>query len=161
MDLHQLTEVLCHILGQSEVHRGFLAAAAIALYTLSLIGILMEVLQLERKGWKYFRNPDIYFQFAFYALMIVFILGFDNECWCSGPFQWQIGAFAVFFSWLNFIFALKYIPKAAVPINMFLTICVEFLKLIFLPFVLLLAFGIPFYMVFVKVSCHCIQLLKY
>ena len=73
--------------------------------------------------------------------------------------QWQIGALAVFLSWLNFIFILKYMPYTAVPINMFLSICVTFLKVIFLPIVLILAFGIPFYMVFVhttsssKVSC--------
>ena len=100
-------------------------------------------------------NPDNYFQWVLHTLTLIFMVSLlnGNECWCSTPWLWQIGAFAVFFSWLNFIFVLKYMPYAAGPINMFLSICVTFLRLIFLPILLILAFGVPFYMVFVKVSC--------
>ena len=100
-------------------------------------------------------NPDNCFQWVLHTLTLIFMVSLlnGNECWCSTPWQWQIGAFSVFFSWLNFIFVLKYMPYAASPINMFLSICVAFLRLIFLPILLILAFGVPFYMVFVKVSC--------
>ena len=113
------------------------------------------------RRWRYFEDSDNYFQLALYLSTVIFIFGFSDECWCSTPWQWQIGAFAVFLSWLNFIFILKYMPYTAVPINMFLSICVTFLKLIFLPIVLILAFGVPHYMVFVRttssseVSCWC------
>ena len=113
------------------------------------------------RRWRYFEDSDNYFQLALYLSTVIFIFGFSDECWCSTPWQWQIGAFAVFLSWLNFIFILRYLPYTAVPINMFLSICVTFLKLIFLPIVLILAFGMPHYMVFVRttssseVSCRC------
>jgi len=107
------------------------------------------------RGLRYFKDLDNYFQLALYILTLIFIVSLvkSNDNWCSTPWQWQIGALAVFFSWVNFIFILRYISYTAGPINMFLSICVAFLKLIFLPILLILAFGIPFYMVFVKVSC--------
>ena len=115
----------------------------------------MEYLQLKEICWRYFKNPDNYFQLASYTLSLIFIVSLlmGNDNWHCTPWQWQIGAFAVFFSWLNFIFILKYIPCTAGPINMFFSICVAFLKLMFLAIPLILTFGIPFYMVFVKVSC--------
>ena len=118
----------------------------------------MEVLQLIKRRWRYFKDVDNYFQLALFSSTIIFICGFDKEYWCSTPGQWQIGAVAVFLSWLNFIFIFKYMPYGiAGPINMFLSISVTFLRLILLPILLLLAFGVPHYMVFVRtqVSCQC------
>ena len=143
--------------GQSGGERRFLAKTSITSCILFLFGLsLVEVLQIVKRGLRYFKNLNNYIQLALYTLTLIFIVSFvkDNECWCSAPWQWQIGAFAVFLSWLNFIFMLKYISYTAVPINMFVSICVKFLKMIFLPLLLVLAFGIPFYMVFVtEVSC--------
>ena len=141
-----------HTLDQSEGDRWFLAAAAFLLHFLSCAGFMVEAVQLLLRGWRYFKDLDNYFQLALYTLTIIFIHGFDHECWCSTPWQWQIGAFAVFFSWINFIFILKYIPYTAVPINIFRSICIKSLELIFLLLVLILAFGIPFYMVFVRTT---------
>ena len=143
---------LMHTLDQSEGDRKFLAATAVLLHFLSSTGFMVEAVQLWLRRWNYFKDLDNYFQLALYTLTIIFILGFNNECWCSTHWQWQIGAFAVFFSWINFIFILKYIPYTAVPINIFLSICVKSLELIFLLLVLILAFGVPFYMVFVRTT---------
>ena len=138
--------------GQTEGDQNFLAKAAIILYILSIFGLLVEFLQFVNRGWRYLTYFDNYLHLALYISTVTFIYVFGDECWCSTPWQWQIGAFAVFLSWLNFIFILKYMPNTAVPINMFLSICVTFLKLIFLPIVLILAFGVPFYMVFVRTT---------
>ena len=147
------TTLQCPILGQTEDDRRFLATTTLLLYFLCFIGFLVEISQLTHRGCKrYFKDPDNYIQVVLYTLTVIFIYGFDNKCWCSTPWQWQIGAFAVFLSWLNFIFILKYMPCTAVPINMFLSICWTFLKLIHLLFVLIFAFGVPFYMVFVRTT---------
>ena len=123
----------------------------------------MAAMQFIKSGWRFFKNSDNYFQLALYVSTIIFVRGFDNECWCSNTWQWQIGALAVFLSWVNFIFILRYLSFTAVPINMFFGICVTFLKLIFVPIVLILAFGVPNYMVFVRtassseVSCGVVR----
>ena len=119
-------------------------------------------MQFINRGWRYFKDLENYLLLALYTSTVIFIVSFGKDNWVSTPWQWQIGAFAVFLSWLNFIFILKYMPYAGVPINMFLAICARFLKLIYLPIVLVLAFGVPYYMVFVhtttlpEVSCQCI-----
>ena len=148
--------------GQPGGYQIFLAATVFLLYFLSLLGLLVEVLQLIERRWKYLKDVDNYFQLALFSSTLIFIYGFDNHYWCSNIWQWQIGAVAVFLSWLNFIFILKYTPYViAGPINMFLSICVKFLQLILLPVLLILAFGVPHYMVFVRttssseVSCWC------
>ena len=149
-------------LGQSNDDRNFLTAATYILCILSIFGLFFELVQLVNKGTRYFKYFDNYFRVPLYISTTIFILWFDNACWCSNPWQWQIGAFAVFLSWINFIFILKYMPYViAGPINMFLSICVKFLQLILLPVLLILAFGVPHYMVFVRttssseVSCWC------
>ena len=99
---------------------------------------------------------DVYFFFeAFIAvgvflLTIIFVFGFWNDCWCAPPWQWQIGAFALFMAYINLLLILKRMPKLGVPITMLFNIVVTFMKLIYLPVLLVLAFAIPFYMVFVK-----------
>lgn len=139
--------------GQPGGYQIFLAATVFLLYFLSLLGLLVEVLQLIERRWKYFKDVDNYFQLALFSSTLIFIYGFDNHYWCSNIWQWQIGAVAVFLSWLNFIFILKYTPYViAGPINMFLGICGTFLRLVYLPFVLISAFGVPFYMVFVRTN---------
>ena len=142
--------------GQNGDSQKFLATTALCLCILSFIGILVEVLQLKNSCWRYFQNPDNLFQLLLYTLTIVFIVSLlmGNENWCSTSWQWHTGTYSVFLSWVNFIFILKYISCTAGPTNMFISTCVKFLKLIFLPIVVtLLAFGIPFYMIFVEVSC--------
>ena len=121
--------------GRSGDDWRILSTTAIILCIVSFFGLSVEVFQLVERDWRYFKNPDNYIQLASYTLTLIFIISLlmGNDNWCSTPWQWQIGAFAVFFSWVNFIFILKYMSYTAVPIDMFrLSICGTFLRLIFL-----------------------------
>ena len=127
-----------------EGNRRFLAATAILLQFLSSTGLLVEAVQFWMKGLEVLQWFGQLLSIGFvYFDHHLFIHGFDNECWCSTPWQWQIGAFAVFFSWIDFVFILKYIPYTAVTINIFLSICVKSLELIFLLLVLILTYWCP------------------
>ena len=85
-----------------------------------------------------------------FILTIIFASGFMNECWCAPPWQWQIGALAVFMAYINFILMLKGMPWFGLYINMLLNIVITFVKLFYLAVLLILAFAFPFYMVFVR-----------
>ena len=85
-----------------------------------------------------------------FIFTIIFVFGFVNDCWCAPPWQWQIGALAVFMAYINFILLLKGMPWLGIYINMLLKIVIEFMKLILLPFFLILSFAFPFYMLFVR-----------
>ena len=138
-------------LGQSEVERGFLAGTAGLILFLCLFLLFMESIQLYQRHWKYFKEFDNYFQVTVFFTTIIFVApGFTNDCWCAHNWQWQIGALSLCLSWFNLIIVLKDIPWTAIPINMFINICITFLKVLFLPFLLLMAFALPFYMVFVR-----------
>ena len=85
-----------------------------------------------------------------FIFTIIFVFGLVNDCWCAPPWQWQIGALAVFMAYINFILLLKGMPWLGIYINMLLKIVIEFMKLILLPFFLILSFAFPFYMLFVR-----------
>ena len=137
-------------LGQSEDDRRYLGLTAYLICLLSIFGLVMKLIQFYKEGRRYLKDSDNYFQLALYCSTIIFIYGFDNECWCSTNWQWQIGALTVFLSWFYVIFIFKHMPLFAIPLNMFRSYYVRFLKLIYLPVALILAFGILFYMVFVR-----------
>lgn len=113
--------------------------------------LLIEVMQFIYRRIKYFEQFENYFQVTSFILTIIFIApGFANNCWCAYNWQWQIGAVALCLGWVNLIILLKDIPWTAIKINMFISICSTFLKVLFLPLFLLPAFALPFYMVFVR-----------
>ena len=93
-----------------------------------------------------------FIRFLTFVLTIIFVSGFGNECWCSPSWQWQIGALAVFMAYLFFILLLAGIPLFGVNIYMLVNIVVVFLKLVYLPILLVLSFAFPFYMLFVRES---------
>ena len=142
---------LCFGTGQSGVERGFLAGAAVLVILLCCILLFIEGLQLYQRRFKYFKKLDNYFQLTSFVITIIFVTpGFTNDCWCAHNWQWQIGALALCLGWINLLILLKDMPCTAIPINIFINICITFLKVLFLPFLLLMAFALPFYMIFVR-----------
>ena len=91
-----------------------------------------------------------FIRFLSIVLTIIFVFGFANDCWCAPPWQWQIGALAVFLAYILFILQLGGMPYFGVYIHMLVNIVITFVKLVFLPFFLILSFAIPFYMLFVR-----------
>ena len=127
------------------------------LYTSSSILILtalgylvIECTQVYRRKWKYFLSYENYFQISLFVLTIMFVSGFSHDCWCFPGWQWQIGALAIFLGWFNMVILLNNMPWIGIPINILLNIMFTFLKLIFLPILLIISFAIPFYMLFVR-----------
>ena len=96
-----------------------------------------------------------FIRFLSIVLTIIFVFGFANDCWCAPPWQWQIGALAVFLAYILFILQLGGMPSFGVYIHMLVNIVITFVKLVFLPFFLILSFAIPFYMLFVRERERC------
>ena len=137
--------------------RSFAALAVI----IALLSTLFLVFDIMFEIWVHFimrerhTNLAVYeavIRAAVFLLTIIFVFGFWNDCWCAPPWQWQIGALAVFLAYINILLLLKGMPILGVPINMFFNIVFTFLKLIYLPVLLIFSFAIPFYMLFVRDS---------
>ena len=136
--------------GQSEVEGRFLAGAAGLLLFLCCAALFIEASKAYRRHFKYFTRIYNIYQVILFSLTITFVApGFANNCWCAHNWQWQIGALVLCLGWFNLIIRLKEFPYTAIPINMFINICITFLKVLFLPVLLLVAFALPFYMLFV------------
>ena len=78
--------------------------------------------------------------------------GQSEKCFCLESYAWQFGVLAVFLAWIDLVLHLKKLPLTAIPINMLQNIITTFLKIIYLPVILIIAFAIPFYMLFSRVS---------
>ena len=78
--------------------------------------------------------------------------GQSGRCFCLEGYAWQFGALAVFLAWIELLLLLKNLILTAIPIIMLQNIIETFLKIIYLPVILIIAFAIPFYMLFSRVS---------
>jgi len=113
----------------------------------------LETIQLLNRRLQYFTEPENYLEILLIGCTSIFVLaGHIEECFCVINFVWQIGAFAVFLGWIDLIFFLKTLPLTGIPILMLQSVVSTFLKLIYLPAILIVAFALPFYMLFARVS---------
>ena len=73
-------------------------AMAAILILLSIAFLLFElwIRVMMRHRQKYYVDFEVVIRGGVFFLTIVFVLGFWNDCWCAPPWQWQIGAFALF-----------------------------------------------------------------
>ena len=139
------------------VQRRAFAALAVILSLLSIAFLVFEMWIMRFKYLMqdllgYFADYETIIRVGVFLLTIIFVFGFWNDCWCAPPWQWQIGALAIFLAYINFILIFKRVPWFGVYINMLFNIIIVFLKLIYLPVFLIFSFAIPFYMLFVRDS---------
>ena len=133
-------------------------ALAIILILMSIAFLVFEVwFRYVMRGWSnFYFFFEAFVRVSVFLLTIIFVFGFWNDCWCAPPWQWQIGALALFMAYINIVLMMKWMPILGVPITMLLNIVVTFITLIYLPVLLILAFAIPFYMVFVREVSLCV-----
>ena len=116
------------------------------LYFLSVVGILIEVVQLINQRFHYFLNMHSYLEVLIYISVLLFIQIDEDECYCAGRVLWQVGAGGCVLAWLNLVYILKRLPFTASPINMMINIISTFFSVVLLPILLILTFALPFYM---------------
>ena len=103
----------------------------------------------------YFLEWQNYLQLFVFVGAIVFVsaqfAASTNRCWCASEGIWQLGAAVVTCSWCNFILVLKDYPFYNIGghITLLLNICKRYLKLVYLPILLMASFGFSFYMLYV------------
>ena len=118
---------------------------------LVLLNLVIEAIQFGRRRKLYLKEFENYLQIFTFVSCIVFVLPFGNSgCWCLPPWKWQIGVVALFLAWFNGIILLKDMPFLGEPVTMLLNVYYNFIKLIYLPILLILTFGFPSYMLFVR-----------
>ena len=125
---------------------------SILLIVSSLLYLALEVAQLYHRVHRYLKEIENYVQVVMYICVIIFVFPVGhNSCWCLPAWKWQIGALALFLAWLNLLLLIRYIPwlKVGEHSTMLFNVYINFLKLIYLPILLLVTFAIPLYMILV------------
>ena len=127
------------------------SALAVILIIMSVVFLTYEIFHILMRETRDISDfIELVYRVLLFLLTIVFVFGFVNDCWCAPPWQWQIGALVMFMAFFNFVLLLKGLPWFGVPINMLLNIIAVFLRLVYLPILLILSFAFPFYMLFVR-----------
>jgi len=141
---------LCHAfpVGLSASSYLFIPIVAVAAILLSIGRIGVEVLQMITLQLEYFKDIVNWTELILYTFTIIFAWTFNTQCWCPLPWQWQIGAVAVFLSWMALILFFRKLHLTGVYVLMFSTILFTFLKLTIFAFLLVVSFSLSFYMLF-------------
>ncbi len=145
----------------------FLYFAAAVCIIFDIIYLTIEVIQLARRGTKYLQEFENYVQVILNIITFIFVFPVGHDDWLLPSWRWQIGAIAIFLGWLNCIILLKTMPYFGVNITMLFSVGYNFLSLIYLPVLLVLTFGFPFYMLlafdrsFFEVSVVLCQLIMF
>jgi len=115
----------------------------------------LETFQLINRRLQYFTEPENFMEIILVGCTTIFALaGHIGSCFCLTNITWKIGAFAVFLGWIDLVQFLKILPLTGIPINMLQNVVLTFLKLIYLPVILIISFALPFYMLFARVSTY-------
>ena len=117
--------------------------------------LILEFAQLVTRAKRYLLEIENYVQVVMYLTVIIFVFPVgQNSCWCLPGWKWQIGALAVFLAWINLLLIIRNLPwwKVGERATMLFNVYINFVKLIYLPILLLVTFAIPMYMLLVDVS---------
>ena len=101
-------------------------------------------------NWKEFLSRSFYgtVRFLMFAFAVAFAAVFSFQCPCVTNTQWQVGLLAVFLGWINMITFIKLVPRLGVYLLMFQNVIYSFFKMLLLGLLLIVAFGLAFYMLF-------------
>ncbi|XP_046572150.1 transient receptor potential cation channel subfamily A member 1 homolog [Haliotis rubra] len=125
-----------------------LVVEKIILYVLMALGVVFEVLQMYNVRTAYLYDLENYAEWVAYICTFLLLLEFTDCTSNTGyrqPWQWSLGAFAVFFSWIDLVLYLKAFTSLGLYVVMFQLVCWTFLKVFVVFFSLILAFSLGFH----------------
>ena len=126
----------------------FLFLGAIFTIVTALLRLAIELTQLYRHPLEYLQDWVNWLEVPLYLCSIIFTSVFATPCLCLCNWQWQIGVMAVFLGWIGLASFLQKWPVTGIYVLMFINIIQSFLKIAFLALLLVIAFALPFYMLF-------------
>ena len=124
--------------------------SAIVVILSSLCRLVLEGIQLKSQFPGYILDWINWMEIAIYVFSDIFVWVFHVDCLCPLTWQWQIGVVAVFLGWADLIVFISKFPLTGIYVLMFVKILYTFLKILILSVLLVLAFGLTFYLAFTQ-----------
>ena len=123
-----------------------IAGAVVIIF--SIIGIIIEVIQMFKSPIEYFTDWFNYLEVFMFLFSFIFAWVFTTTCFCPAPWQWQIGSLGLFLAWIDMVKHLKKVPFVGIYPFVYLNITYKLLFILVLAVFLVLAFAFSFYMLF-------------
>ena len=130
------------------VSQMYLSISSIFVIVYSAVMLIRELVQGIQFGLQYLTSFVNYIEISLFIFSIMFASVRSNQCYCTRLWQWQIGVMAVFLSWIALIFSIRNVPVVGIYVVMFTKIFKNFMKVVILALLLVIAFAFPFYMMF-------------
>ena len=139
------------VTGLSRVRLVFVYISAIVVVILSLFRlVILEGLQFITQRTRYVLDWVNWIEIVLFISSIIYVWVFHADCLCPLTWQWQVGVVAVFLSWIDLIVFISKFPLTGIYVLMFVKILYTFLKMLILSVLLVLAFGLTFYLAFTQ-----------
>lgn len=110
--------------------------------------ILFEIVQFSTRRLSYIKSPENSLEMIQYICTVIFVWVYHNQCLCPLDWQWQVGVVALFLGWINLILFVSKLPYIGLYVLIFIKIFKTFVTMVVLTMLLILSFGLPFFMVF-------------
>ena len=134
----------------TKARQSFIYISIIIVIIASLCRLLLEGIQFVTQFSRYLSDWVNWMEIALYILSIIFVWVFHVGCLCPLTWQWQIGVVAVFLSWIDLIVFISKFPLTGIYVLIFVKILYTFLKVLVLSILLIVAFGVTFYLAFTQ-----------
>ena len=139
--------------GTNDGNHTLLFWSSIFLNVFSVISLVHNILTLWATGlkeicvvFKTFKRYRVFFEITLAVCIFPFVIEYySTRDWCAKSYQWNFGAICTFFSWISVLTSLKVFT---LNITKLFTIINQFMKIMILPIILLMAFFLPFLMLF-------------
>ena len=114
--------------------------------------LLFELIQLCILRLRFIFNLGNIMEIILFTFSIIYGWVFNSPCLCPEPWQWQIGAIAVFLAWIDLILFFAKFPQIGIYSLMFVKILSTFCKAVFVSALLVIAFALTLHMSFYEPS---------
>ena len=137
-------------IGISRVRLAFIYISAIVVVILSLFRLFLEGIELVTQRWRYLLDWVNWMEIVLFLSSIIYVWVYHVDCLCPLTWQWQIGVVAVFLGWIDLIVFISKFPFTGIYVLMLVKILYTFLRMLILSVLLVLGFGLTFYLAFTQ-----------
>ncbi|XP_070501676.1 transient receptor potential cation channel subfamily A member 1 [Chironomus tepperi] len=133
-----------------EVNSGMFISGAVV-FTYALVCSIREVIQLSQKGYHYLFEPVNFVSWLLYINTLIMISPiFTNGYVCD--FLYSAASFTIFLSWFNLLLHLQRFDQIGIYVVMFLEILQTLIKVLMVFSILIIAFGLAFFILLSNVE---------
>uniref|UniRef100_A0A182QZ78 Ion transport domain-containing protein n=1 Tax=Anopheles farauti TaxID=69004 RepID=A0A182QZ78_9DIPT len=116
-----------------------------------VVNALRELLQVYQQKWHYLLEPNHFISWILYASALIMIWPMFSSGMCFS-INYSAASITVFLSWFNLLLFLQRFDQIGIYVVMFLEILQTLIKVLIVFSILIIAFGLAFYILLSKVS---------